>query len=324
MGKELNGNDPGRWGHSLANDAELLLACLDAVRPRSIVEVGAYAGDTTRVLLDWSQGTDTRLVAIDPTPQDELVALAAANERLELVRETSVEALPHVAPPEAVIIDGDHNWWSVSEELRLIAERAAGTGLPLLVFHDVAWPHARRDSYYAPERVPPEHRQPIVEAAGVVPDEPGVKVGGLPYHYAAAREGGPRNGVLTAVEDFVAQHDGLRLAIVPAFFGFGVAWREDAPWAGELAAALALWDGNPLLERLEANRVHHLAASHVHLTEANMLRERLARQEALLRRLLDSSAFGVAERLSRLRVRAGVAAEHSAVSKEDIRRVLSD
>lgn len=321
MGKELNGNDPGRWGHSLANDAELLLACLAVARPRSIVEVGAYAGDTTRVLLD---STDARLVAIDPTPQDELVALADANERLELVRETSVDALAHIDLPDAAIIDGDHNWWSVSEELRLIAERTAEGTLPLLIFHDVAWPHARRDSYYAPDRIPPEGRQPMVEAAGVAPDDPGVTFGGLPYAYAAAREGGPRNGVLTAVEDFVEGRTGLRLAVVPAFFGFGVVWAETAPWADDLAAVLAPWDRNPLLERLEANRVLHLAQSHVHQTQLHVLQQKVARQEELLRRLLDSSAFGVAEKLSRLRLRAGVATEHTAVSKDDVRRALSD
>ena len=60
-----------------------------------------------------------------------------------------------------VIIDGDHNYFTVSEELRLIAERAAGAALPLLLFHDVGWPHARRDDYYAAERIPEADRRPL-------------------------------------------------------------------------------------------------------------------------------------------------------------------
>ena len=47
-------NDPARWGHSLANLAEILLGCLDARGAKSVVEIGAYAGDLTRVLLDWA------------------------------------------------------------------------------------------------------------------------------------------------------------------------------------------------------------------------------------------------------------------------------
>ncbi len=39
----------------------------------------------------------------------------------------------------------------------------AGIQLPLILCHDVGWPHASRDSYYAPETIPPEHRQATVE-----------------------------------------------------------------------------------------------------------------------------------------------------------------
>ena len=42
----------------------------------------------------------------------------------------------------------------------------------------------------------------------------------------------------------------------------------------------------------------------------------------MLRRLLNSSAFALAERLSRLRRRAGVAPASSVVSKDEIRRAL--
>ena len=128
--------------------------------------------------------------------------------------------------------------------------------------------------------------------------------------------------MLTAVEDFVASRERLRLVVVPVFFGFGVVWHEDAPYAGELARILDPWDRNPILERLEGNRVHHLAQSHAHLVELWAERERRGEQEAVLRRLLDSSAFAVAERLSLLRMRAGVATEQSVVSKEEVRRVL--
>jgi hypothetical protein len=146
----------------------------------------------------------------------------------------------------------------------------------------------------------------------------------LPYRAAAAREGGPGNGVLTAVEDFVAERDDVRLAIVPAFFGLGVVWRSSAPYADAVAAALEPWDGNALLARLEGNRVFHLASAHYQLVQASLAQQRLARQEVVLRRLLGSSAFALAERLSRFRQRVGIAREQSAVSKDDVRSALSD
>ena len=92
---------------------------------------------------------------------------------------------------DAVIIDGDHNYYTVSSELRLIAEHAGDAGLPLLLCHDVGWPHARRDSYYAPETIPAEHRHETVEGGYVFPGNSGLREGGLIYGWPAVREGGP-------------------------------------------------------------------------------------------------------------------------------------
>src|ERR671914_760187 len=277
-------NDPGRWAHSLVHLAEILVPCLDVAGARSVVEVGAYAGDLTRVLVDWAAESGARVSAIDPSPQEALVELDRTRGELELLRETSLEALAHIPLPDAAIIDGDHNYYTVSEELRLIDERAPGARLPLLLFHDVSWPHGRRDDYFAPERIPEEHRQPIAEGGGLFPGVPGVRPGGLPFRGSAAREGGDRNGVLTAAEDFVAEREGLTLAIVPVFFGLGVIWHRDAPWSDALARLLEPWDRS---------------------------------------RLLESSAFSVAERLSTLRKRFGIAPAQSALSKEEIRRALA-
>jgi SAM-dependent methyltransferase len=316
-------HDPTRWVTSMRSQAEIMLPCLEAVGARSIVEVGAFAGDLTSLLLDWAAESGARVTAVDPSPENDLVQLDLDHPELELIRETSIVALPHLPKPDVVIIDGDHNYYTVSEELRLIGERAKGGELPLLLFHDVCWPHGRRDDYFAPELIPEEYLQPIAgNGHGIFPGEPGVRSGGVPCPRSAAHEGGPRNGVLTAIEDFVADRDDLRLVVVPAFFGFGAVWHRGAPWSGDLAEILDPWDRNPLLERLESNRVYHIAESHSRQVEVWRLRERQARQEAVLRRLLESSAFGVAERLSRLRKRAGIGLAQSAISREEIRRAL--
>lgn len=316
-------HDPNRWGVSLSQSAELLLPCLEAAEAKSVYEVGAFAGDLTRVLVAWAAEHGAKVGAIDPSPQPGLVELAERHPELELIRQTSLDALPDVPRPDAIVIDGDHNWWTVKEELRLLARHDP---LPLLLFHDVCWPHARRDDYFDAEQIPADARQPIAGGqGGIFPGEPGLReTGGLPYPRSAVTEGGPRNGVLTAVEDFVAERDDVRLVVVPVFFGFGVAWPTDAPYADRLAALLDPYDRHPVLERLEANRVANLAGRETRQAEIWQLQQRQQRQEALLRRLLDSSAFDVAERLSRLRVKAGVATGSSVVSKEEIRRVLDE
>jgi hypothetical protein len=311
--------DPGRWGHSLGNLGELLFACLDAAAPRSVVEVGAYAGDVTGMLVEWAAGAPVEtLVSIDPEPQPALVALADAHAELKLVRRTSVDGLPELEPADAYIIDGDHNYYTVSQELQLIDSAAPGR-LPLLLCHDVCWPHARRDSYYTPEAIPPEHRRPTAHGAYVFPGISGVHDGGLIYKWAAREEGSAGNGVLTAIEDFVDGRDDIRFAIIPAFFGLGVLWAREADYADALEKIVGPWDRNPVLERLEANRVLHLAAWQRDQARAAWCAEKSARKDALLRKLLQSGTFALAVALSRLRQRG-----EPAFSKDEVRRLLPE
>jgi Methyltransferase domain len=319
--------------YSLANLAGILFPCLEAVGASSVLEIGAYRGELTSELLEWAGGGGARVTAVDPQPQAELLELADQHPELELVLEMSHEALRHLPLPDAVIVDGDHNYYTLSEELRLIGDQTAGADLPLLMFHDVGWPHARRDSYAAPQRIPEEHRQPLAHDVALAPWEPGVAARGVAFEWVAEREGGPRNGVRTALEDFVSERPGLRLAIVPAFFGLGVLWHEGAPWANAVASIVEPWDRNPLLERLEANRVAHLAkghalagelevASHRVTERGHRLQEqsqRLHEQEKLLRAMLGSRAFAFAEQLSRLHKRG-----RPVFSRQQVRRALGD
>jgi hypothetical protein len=326
-------NDPGRWGASLINVRELLRACLDARGARSVLEVGAHAGELTRELLDWAADHGATVAAIDPEPPEQLLALKRERTDLELIERTSHEALAELTLPDAIVIDGDHNYFTVSEELRLIGESTGDGELPLLLFHDVGWPHARRDSYYVPDRIPEEHRQPIAERGGIAPGEPGLTEGGLPLPWVAEREGGPGNGVLTAIEDFAAKRGGLGVATLPIFFGFGVVWDERADWADAIAAVVAPWVDNPILERLEGNRLYHLAFGHRMWSEVMAAQSDIAQlraeveaqaaqlehQRTLLTAIADSSAFAIAERLS--------AARHggrAAISRKQIRETLGD
>lgn len=312
--------DPLQWGYSLSNVRELLLACLDARSARTVLEIGAYEGDLTTDLLDWAAGNGAHVAGMDPLPPPKLRELAAARPELELIEKTSHDHLASLESlPDAIVIDGDHNYFTLREELRLITERAPGKGIPLLFFHDVLWPHARRDTYYAPERIPEEHRpKPIGHNVGLAPGNPGVAELGLPFIWAATEEGGPGNGTMTAIEDFMADQPGLRLAVVPAFFGFGIIWHEEAPWAKGVAAVVSPFDRNPVLERLESNRVEHLVAGQARARELEALKKRVARQEAVLRKLVDSSAFALAEKVSAVRQRG-----EPLFSREEVRAALA-
>jgi cephalosporin hydroxylase/GT2 family glycosyltransferase len=222
---------------------DVVAPVIDALGARRVIEVGALRGETTTRMLE-RLGPDCELHVIDPEPQfDPAEHERAFPGRYHFHRGTSHDVLPGLPPADAVLVDGDHNWYTVYHELRMLADtaRRAGVSLPVLVLHDVGWPYGRRDLYYEPERIPAEFRQQYVRA-GMRPGESMlVYCGGLNRHMAnALRDGGPRNGVMTALDDFVAEHpQPLRVVVLPVFFGLGIV-AEEAVLAAhpELAAFL--------------------------------------------------------------------------------------
>jgi hypothetical protein len=245
--------------HSLSEFEELILECLDIVGAKSVVEIGAEEGLFTRRLLPWAEEHAATLHTVDPAPRPPLVELAAEVDAVDLIEERSLDALEKIEAADVYLIDGDHNYYTVLHELQTIDKRAAEREHPYLVLlHDVGWPSGRRDMYYAPDTLPADAVHPHTFDKGVVPEADSAVDGGFRGEGDfgwAVEEGGPENGVLTAVEDFVADRAGLELRIVPAVFGLGVLYPKDAPYAAKLRRHLSTYHQNPLLDRLERNRV---------------------------------------------------------------------
>ena len=254
--------------HSLAELRELILPCLDLIGATTVVEVGGEDGTFTRELAAWARARGGKVWCVDPAPSPDLLALGEAEPGVTLVQERSLEALAHLPPADAYLIDGDHNHYTVLRELQAITA-AAGGGQgegdgeddvvgPLVVLHDVAWPWGERDLYYAPGDLPAEAVHPHTYDHGVTLGSSGVVAGGFRSEgrFAAALEaGGPANGVRTAVDDFLRDHEELRLAVIPCIFGLGVVYPASAPWAEAVARFLGPYDANPVLARLEHNRL---------------------------------------------------------------------
>jgi hypothetical protein len=122
--------------------------------------------------------------------------------------------------------------------------QAHGTTTPLALCHDVCWPYGRRDLYYEPDAIPAHARQPW-RRAGIVPGRAELVDGeGLNAHLCnAVDEGGPGNGVLTAVEDFVADAgETIAVQVLPVLFGLAILLPgARAAARPELAAAVDHW-----------------------------------------------------------------------------------
>ena len=237
---------------------------LEALGPESIVEIGSESGKNTRRLIELAQRRGATVHAVDPAPLFDVAAWEAEHHPTLVVhRARSLDALPRIARFDAVLIDGDHNWYTVFHELRLVERLAAERGhpFPLVLLHDVAWPYGRRDLYYDPATVPEEHRQPCARG-GLSPTQAELlPKGGFNAHlWHAVLEGGPRNGVLTGVEDWLAGSAiEASLTVIPAVFGLGIVVpRAIADRSAEIRRLVDAWrvpEVARFVERLEMARI---------------------------------------------------------------------
>ncbi len=263
---------------------------LDAAGARTVVEVGAEQGRTTRPLLVRAARVGGVVHAIDPAPRLDVSRWELEHGRhLQFHRARSVDVLGDLPGLDAALIDGDHNWHTVHSELTLLARRADtdGAALPLIVAHDAGWPYGRRDMYYDPQALPDTARQDAARA-GIRPGVSELSEGGINATYwNATREGGPRNGVLTALEDFAGERAGVdpcELLTIPGWHGLAVLASEARmSQAPPLRAALRrLGSAEYLRQQAERLEVARVASAGTRTLQSGPVDDRSVRDRGLL------------------------------------------
>ena len=203
---------------------DLFLPILRERRMSTVLEVGARYGDNTAMFLTIPH---VDVTVIDPCIDHDLKS--EFENRIEIKAGLSLDELPKLSKQfDSIFLDGDHNWFTLFNELCLIEKHMLLREDGIIFLHDVAWPYGRRDMYYQPEIIPQEYRQPYAAKGIKKGTSPLLDKGGFNSgHFNALREGGPRNGVLTAVQDFIKQSDReFRLVIDPRQFGLGILFRR--------------------------------------------------------------------------------------------------
>lgn len=255
--------------HSMSEFSEIILDALAIAGAREIVEIGAEYGGMSFLLAEHAEAAGGRLTSIDPAPKQAFLDWVAERPHVRHIAKPSLAAFDEVEGVDAWLIDGDHNWFTVYHELKAVDARCKADGKPFLAFlHDIAWPAARRDMYYAPDQIPERYIHPHDHEGGVVPGFPALLpnrgIRGMGQFAWALYEGGPRNGVLTAVEDFLAdvraEGRDLCFAEIPAVFGLGVLFSMDAEWSPALAERVVPFHDSKLLRTLEENRLRNYLA----------------------------------------------------------------
>jgi len=180
---------------------------LNAVNPNRICEIGSDYGHNTRKILEYCLESGAFLEIIDPNPKyNPSEFLASFKGSCILHQDLSLNALKSMTACDIYLIDGDHNWYTVINELKLINSKAAKKNLPVLVLHDTGWPYGRRDLYYNPDQIPADYRHPFKKLGLRYGQSQLCEKGGINAHLNnAISDDGNQNGVMTAVEDFISE-----------------------------------------------------------------------------------------------------------------------
>ena len=247
--------------HSMAEFSCITLEALQIANAKHVCEIGAEHGGNSVVLTQWLEERNGTLTSIDPAPSEAYLGWQKQHtDCVQLIKHLSFETIPKLDSQDAWFIDGDHNWFTVYHELNAIYALQRNKKHPFLAFlHDISWPWARRDLYYAPDRIPAEFLRPHSWDHGVTLGSTELIDGGFRGcgAFAIARhQGGERNGVLSAVEDFEGEHpEEFYWAHIPGVFGLVILFDRDHPAALDLVKLLAPLHDHLLLKRLETNRL---------------------------------------------------------------------
>ncbi|MFC1524250.1 glycosyltransferase, partial [Thermodesulfobacteriota bacterium] len=200
----------------------ILKPVMQAIEAKTVVEIGALEGANTKKLTNFFEHGGT-LHVIDPEPKFKATDF---KDKIIFHQDISLNVIPKLPQFDVGIIDGDHNWYTVYNELKQIEllHKNDAQDFPVLFLHDIHWPYGRRDLYYISSTIPDEFRHPAA-CGGILWKKSKLSpTGGMNIQlYNAQHEGGPRNGVLTAIEDFMAESAiEFELIQFPAYFGVGI------------------------------------------------------------------------------------------------------
>ena len=203
---------------------------LEELKVNYIIEIGSDTGVNTRNILDYCLDNDAHMTAIDPQPKFNVNEFKSKyGDIFEIYKELSLNILPSLKNYDAILIDGDHNWYTVYNELKIIEKNFKYKNFPIIFLHDLGWPYARRDVYYNPENIPNDYRQPY-KKLGLHPQVANLKENGAFNHSLnnSITVNNPRNGVLTAVEDFINESNSeFSFNLINAFFGLGILYPKN-------------------------------------------------------------------------------------------------
>ena len=118
------------------------------------------------------------------------------------ISDNPLNALQKFENYDAIFIDDDPNWYTLINELKII--KNTNHEFPLVFICNNNFPNKRRDSYLNPDNIPANFRQEYTNKLTISFNNEKIIISDGFYH--ACDENTPKNGVSTAIEDFLDEN----------------------------------------------------------------------------------------------------------------------
>lgn len=239
--------------HSMSEFKEILNHAMYLKKPKNIVEIGSEYGGSTKVLLEYAKGNNAYVYIIDPSPYVDLdVVLKDFEGYYTHIKELSLIALLKIKNIDMCFIDGDHNYYTVFNELKCLITSNPKVWIFL---HDVKWPCGYRDLYYNPNVIPNKSLHNYSYSNCINENNEVDAKGGFNGNgnFAFANQyGGKKNGVKSAVDDFILENNAYYYNEIDPVMGLGLI----VPVSDMDSSVLILRPyQNYLINTLEKNRI---------------------------------------------------------------------
>lgn len=121
--------------------------------------------------------------------------------------ECSFDYLSKLNNYDAIFLNGDANWYVLFNELKNIKQN--NNEFPLVFICNNMFPYKRRDSYINPNLIPKEYRHEFSKF--LLYNYGGIEIQIYDGLFHANEENTPKNGVLTAIEDFIIENSNINI-----------------------------------------------------------------------------------------------------------------
>ena len=170
-------------------DYEIIEIFLDKFKVNDVVFNGlSNNNDLVEFVLKYCNDNDINISLID----------SKDTTSKNVIKGDELSILQNFKDFDAIFINGDSNWYTVYNELNIIKKN--NVEFPLVLICNNLFPNMRRDSYIDPKIIPSEFLNEYTDEL----DIDGINIKDGLYH--AVDDNSPKNGVFTAIEDFLSEN----------------------------------------------------------------------------------------------------------------------